>query len=214
MRTALCYGDSNTHGHIPGGGGRFAPPDRWPGVMGRELGAGWAIIEEGLGGRTCVNDDPIEGADKNGRTYLRPCLNSHAPLDLVILMLGANDLKSRFALSPADIAGGLGLLVHDIKEIAPGPNGGAPEILIVSPPPMLDDLGEWVVIFAGAVEKSRMLAPAFRSLADAHGVHFFDGGAVAACDPRDGFHLGLEAHRALGVALARKVESLARWTES
>lgn len=215
MRTALCYGDSNTHGQIPGGGAwdRYAQPDRWPGVMGRELGNTWSIIEEGLGGRTCVHDDPVEGVDKNGRTYLRPCLNSHAPLDLVIVMLGTNDLKSRFGLSASQIAEGVGLLVHDIMDVAPGPRGSVPEIMIASPPPMLDDIGEWEAIFSGAAAKSRMLAPAFSRLADSLGVHVFDGGSVAGCDPRDGFHLGLEAHRALGVALAREVENMLRWKE-
>jgi len=215
MRSALCYGDSNTHGQIPGGGAwdRFTQPDRWPGVMGRELGKRWWIIEEGLGGRTCVHDDPLEGADKNGRTYLRPCLNSHAPLDLVIIMLGTNDLKSRFDLSPSEIAEGVGLLVRDVVDVAPGPRGSTPEIVIVSPPPMLDDIGEWEAIFSGAVKKSRMLAPEFKKIADSLGVHFFDGGSVAASDPRDGFHLGVEAHHALGAALARKVESIERWKE-
>ena len=213
MRSALCYGDSNTHGQIPGGAGRFAPPDRWPGVLGAELGPQWRIVEEGLGGRTTVHDDPVEGADKNGRAYLRPCLNSHAPLDLVILMLGTNDLKARFGLSPAQIAEGIGLLVHDIRDVAPGPRDGAPEILIVAPPPMLDDLGTAQAMFAGAVAKSRQLAPAYRTLAASLGAHVFDAGSVAACDARDGFHIGLQAHRAIGVALARVVEGMGQWRE-
>ncbi|MGO4839576.1 GDSL-type esterase/lipase family protein, partial [Rhizobiaceae sp. 2RAB30] len=95
MRSVLCFGDSNTHGQVPGMGplDRYGPHVRWPGVLRAELGAGWHVIEEGLSGRTTVRDDPIEGAHKNGRTYLRPCLQSHASLDLVILMLGTNDLK-------------------------------------------------------------------------------------------------------------------------
>ena len=74
MRTVLCYGDSNTHGQIPGGLplDRYTLHERWPGIMARELGDGWHVIEEGLSGRTTVRDDPIEGAGKNGRTYLRP----------------------------------------------------------------------------------------------------------------------------------------------
>ena len=85
MRSVLCYGDSNTHGQVPGGTplDRYGPAERWPGVMASELGVGWHVIEEGLSGRTTVRDDPIEGAHKNGRTYLRPCLQSHAVLDLI-----------------------------------------------------------------------------------------------------------------------------------
>ena len=98
VRSVLCYGDSNTHGQIPGGGplDRHDRQTRWPGVLQSELGPSWYVIEEGLSGRTTVHDDPIEGPQKNGRTYLRPCAQSHAILDLVIIMLGTNDLKARF----------------------------------------------------------------------------------------------------------------------
>jgi lysophospholipase L1-like esterase len=187
---------------------RYPQPERWPGVMGLELGKKWWIIEEGLSGRTTVRDDPIEGAHKNGRTYLKPCLQSHAPLDLIIIMLGTNDLKSRFNQPPSEVAMGIGCLVYDIKELAPGPRGKVPEIMIVSPPPMLDDIKEWEPIFSGAPEKSRRLALAFEIIADSLEVHFFDAGSVAACDPLDGFHIGADAHHALGVALAREVESI------
>jgi lysophospholipase L1-like esterase len=210
MRSILCYGDSNTHGQIPGGSplDRYRQSERWPGVMGRELGSDWWVIEEGLSGRTTVRDDPIEGAHKNGRTYLKPCLQSHAPLDLIIIMLGTNDLKSRFGQPPSEVAMGIGCLIYDIKELAPGRGGKVPEIMVVSPPPMLDDVKEWEPVFSGAVEKSKKLALAFEVIADSLEVHFFDAGSVAVCDPLDGFHIGLEAHRALGVALAREVESI------
>src|SRR5690348_6387856 len=132
MRSVLCYGDSNTHGQVPGGTplDRYGPAERWPGVMARELGAGWHVIEEGLSGRTTVRDDPIEGAHKNGRTYLRPCLQSHTVLDLVIIMLGTNDLKARFNQPASEVAMAMGCLVYDIKELKPGPGGGVPEIMI------------------------------------------------------------------------------------
>ncbi len=104
MKTVLCYGDSNTWGSDPETGERFAPDVRWPGVLRRSLGEGYWVIEEGLGGRTTVRDDPIEGAHKNGRAYLRACLESHKPIDLMTIMLGTNDLKARFAASASDIA--------------------------------------------------------------------------------------------------------------
>lgn len=210
MRSVLCYGDSNTHGQIPGATplDRFGPDERWPGVLRRELGASWYVIEEGLSGRTTVHDDPIEGALKNGRTYLRPCLMSHAMLNLVIIMLGTNDLKARFGQPPSEVAMGIGCLVHDIKELAPGPNGSVPEIMIVSPPPMQNDIKEWESIFSGAQEKSRQLALEFEIIADSLEVHYFDAGSVIETDPVDGFHLSKEAHEGLGIALAREVEAI------
>ncbi len=59
------------------------------------------VIEEGCNGRTTIHDDPVDGW-KNGLDYLKPCLNSHKPVDLVIHMLGSNDLKATFHLSAKD----------------------------------------------------------------------------------------------------------------
>ena len=95
MKTILCYGDSNTHGAMPmaaaGDVRRFGREDRWPGILLRELGPDWTVIEEGLPGRTTVHSDPIEGAHKNGLAYLPVSLESHAPIDLVVLMIGTNN---------------------------------------------------------------------------------------------------------------------------
>ena len=63
MFTILCYGDSNTHGSHPAGG-RFDPHERWAGVLRDELGPDYWVVEEGLGGRTTVFSDPIEGDHK------------------------------------------------------------------------------------------------------------------------------------------------------
>lgn len=210
MKTVLCYGDSNTHGQMPGGTplDRFGPGERWPGVLRTALEPDWYVLEEGLSGRTTVHNDPIEGDIKNGRTYLRACMMSHAPLDLVILMLGTNDLKARFGQPPSEVAMGIGCLIFDIKELAPGPQGRVPEILVVAPPPMLDDIGEWSGIFAGAQEKSRELAYEFEIIADTHEVHFFDAASIIESDPRDGFHISLEAHKALGDTLANEVHAI------
>jgi lysophospholipase L1-like esterase len=210
MRSVLCYGDSNTYGQVPGGSPleRYGHDERWAGVMGQALEGRWHIVEEALSGRTTVRDDPVEGAHKNGRTYLRPCLQSHMPLDLVIVMLGTNDLKARFNQPPSEVAMGIGCLIHDIKEFLPGPDGKIPEIMIVSPPPMLDDIKEWHSIFNGAQEKSRTLALEFEIIADSLEVHFFDAGSVVSCDPRDGFHINKQAHAALGKALAREVDAI------
>ncbi|MBQ9959278.1 MAG: acylhydrolase, partial [Oscillospiraceae bacterium] len=91
----LCYGDSNTWGYIGGVGERFGRDVRWTGRLQTLLGSDYTVIEEGLNSRTTVWDDPVE-MHKNGYTYLMPCLQTHRPLDLVIIMLGTNDLERRF----------------------------------------------------------------------------------------------------------------------
>lgn len=103
MKTVLCYGDSNTWGFDPATRTRYPPRVRWTGVLAEQLGGDVRVIEEGLNGRTTRWDDPIEPS-RNGLTYLRPCVESHQPLDLIIVMLGTNDLERRFDLSAADIA--------------------------------------------------------------------------------------------------------------
>ena len=209
-RSVLCFGDSNTYGQVPGIDAldRYDAITRWPGVMGSMLGPAWYVIEEGLPGRTTVRDDPVEGKHKNGRRYLLPCVQTHAPLDLIIIMLGTNDLKARFSQPPSEVAMGIGVLVHDIREVGAGVAGGQPEILIVAPVPTLDDMREFNNIFAGAAQKSRCLALEFEILADSLECHFFDAGSVTTCSPRDGVHIDAEGHRRLGEALAAEVEAI------
>src|SRR3954466_2910953 len=121
VRTVLCYGDSNTHGTKPMpepfAMGRLGPEERWPGVMRSRLGAGWAVIEEGLPGRTTVHDDPIEGHWKNGIKVLPALIETHRPFDVLVIMLGTNDLKTRFSLPAVDIAAGAGLVVGMARAI-------------------------------------------------------------------------------------------------
>ncbi|MEN3943435.1 GDSL family lipase [Prosthecobacter sp. SYSU 5D2] len=93
---------------------------RWTGVLSRLLGPAYRIIEEDQNGRTAVRDDPLNIARK-GKYYLPACLESHKPIDLVILMLGTNDLKTLFNLPPSDIAAGAGVLARMILTSESGP---------------------------------------------------------------------------------------------
>ena len=104
----MCFGDSNTWGYDPATRTRHAYEDRWTSVLQSSLGDDYRIVAEGLNGRTATFDDPVEG-DRNGRRHLHILLDSHAPLDLVIVMLGTNDLKKRFSAPPCDIATGVGV---------------------------------------------------------------------------------------------------------
>lgn len=209
-RSVLCYGDSNTYGTatVERPDGRYGMDERWPGVLRTALGPGWHVVEEGLGGRTTVSDDPVEGIEKNGRTYLFPCLMSHKPLDVVVIMLGTNDLKARFNKSAWEIAQGAGVLVTLVKTAAAGPNAGVPQILLVSPPPILEKLPFHADLFAGAYEKSHGLAKHYRAVAELQGVHFLDAGSVMKSSAYDGFHFDPEAHAALGKAVAAVVRAL------
>jgi lysophospholipase L1-like esterase len=204
MSVIVAYGDSNTWGYDPAAGARFPADVRWTGVMSRELGAGFRVIEEGLNGRTSIFDDPIEPY-RNGLTYLPPCLLSHAPLDLIIISLGCNDLKRRFWLSANDIAQGVERLVLTARSFPVGPTGGAPDIILAAPPP-LAELTALADMFEGAGEKSRELGARFGAIAKLHGIGFVDAGAHIHCSPLDGIHYEADQHARLGRVMAEAVK--------
>ncbi|MEK4239293.1 GDSL-type esterase/lipase family protein [Paenibacillus sp. FSL H7-0714] len=129
-RTIVCFGDSNTWGYDAETDQRFNDEIRWTGLLHAELGDAYRVIEEGLPGRTSVSDDPLfEGLA--GISYLYPCLMSHAPLDLVVIMLGTNDTKEIFALTSYNIAQGIVRLAHKSRGSGAGPAGKAPEVLVL-----------------------------------------------------------------------------------
>jgi len=206
-KTLVAYGDSNTWGAAtqPRPDGRYGPDERWPGVLQRHLGQDWRVIEEGLNGRTTVHADPVEGEWLNGADYLLPCLKSHAPVDLVVIALGANDLKARFAVTAADIAYSLGRLVQIATSSGTGRNGGAPAVIVVAPPPIPDyrpGFPDWRLMFDGAPAKSRALGPLVAAVARENGARFLDAGQHITVSETDGLHLDPEAHIALAKVIA------------
>lgn len=207
MKTVLCYGDSNTWGYIGGTGERYAPGIRWTGVMQNALGTDYRVIEEGLNGRTTVLDDPLEDG-RNGETYLRPCLKTHDPIELVVLMLGTNDLKQRFWLPASDIAKGAEKLVRIIQTSETGPAHGAPQVLLVCPA-CVKGLTELTEMFGGdAEDRSRRMSAHYAAAAQLCGCGYFDASAVVSVCREDGIHLTAEAHQTLGRLLADKVRGM------
>ena len=209
-RTILCFGDSNTHGTRPmptlDGAGRFDHAARWPSVMGKALGPNYEVITEGHPGRTTVHDDPTTGEYRNGIRVLPALLESHKPLDLVILKLGTNDLKNCFHVSAADIAFFLDRLVRMIRASGAGLNGAAPQVLVVAPPPILE-AGCLAEMFAGGAVKSHGLASAIQAMTTRANAGFFDAGRVIAVSPVDGIHYEAEAQVQLGLAMAAAVRN-------
>jgi lysophospholipase L1-like esterase len=203
MAVIVAFGDSNTWGWDPKGATRYQPDVRWTGVMQRELGSGYRVIEEGLNGRTTVFDDPIE-PDRRGADYLPPCLRSHAPLDLLIIALGCNDMKTRFSASPSDIASGAERLILMARAEPVGPDGAPPAILLVAPPP-IGKLTDFAEMFEGAREKSLVLAQRYRAVAERQRVGFLDAGEFVACSELDGVHFAPEGHAILGRVTAEAV---------
>lgn len=217
----LVFGDSNSWGWTPRNdqepGVRLAKKVRWPGVLAEKLGPGYEIIEEALSARTTNLDDPEEdlpsehlrGATLNGAKVLPALLASHLPLDLIVIMLGTNDLKARFNRTPGEVAQAAISLVHIIREC----EGGvftvypSPKVLLLAPPPLgttFRDPDMW----ARAREKSLALGAVLGSASASANIPVFDTSEVIATDGPDGVHLTANAHQKLGLAVAKKVREL------
>lgn len=208
-KRVLCYGDSNTWGAVPEDGSRYPEDVRWTGVLQRELGDGYQVIEEGYNGRVSVFDDVLEGR-LSGVRYFGPCCDSQSPLDLIILMLGTNDLKARFGVSARTIAFGFQRYL-DVLQITPMA-GEKPKVLLVSPihiepsyknhPLFYDMFGE------NGTERSQALAQAYEEFAKDAGLAFLDASLHAKAAAVDGVHMHPDSHERLGRAMAAKVREI------
>ncbi|QQO11056.1 SGNH/GDSL hydrolase family protein [Breznakiella homolactica] len=207
MKTILCYGDSNTWGHDPRTGGRYDHKTRWPMVLKQLLNQGapeddpaYWIVEEGLGGRTVSRDDPVEGG-RNGLEQLLPILNSHRPIDMVVFMLGTNDLKPRFNPTAWDIARSAQRMAEIIRDSRTGPGGESPKVLMICPPPTARSsaLGH---IFGDSNRLSAELSQWYGPMAGECGALFLDAGKIIVSSEADGIHLDPEDHRKLAAAVA------------
>ena len=203
MSTVLIYGDSNTHGTPPmaelGAQGRHPHGSRWPDVMAAALGPQVQVIAEGLPGRTTVHDDPVEGGERNGIKVLPAVLHSHRPIDLLLILLGTNDLKHRFSVTAFEIARSVERLA-----LAARAEGVVGQILLMAPPPVRE-CGTLAEVFAGAEARQQGLTGQIEAAAARLGCGFVDAGAHARVSPVDGVHWDRDQHAALGAAMARVV---------
>ena len=203
--TVLCFGDSNTHG-APGDDPeyrRLAPDVRWTGQLQNLLGTGWNVIEEGLSGRT-IDLDYADRPGLNGRAYIVPCVLSHAPLDVIVLMLGTNDLKTEFSRTVDEITGQWDGFLDDMFANVWTRDDTAPAVILVSPARLNPDQPRFATDVASmdaeSVQKSVQLAAAYREVADRRGLVYFDAATVAEVGA-DGLHLTAEANGRLAAAL-------------
>lgn len=210
-KTVLAFGDSNTYGMPPaiarGENRRFGPEIRWPTVMQTTLGPDWAVIEEGLPGRTTCLPDPVMGAHMDGQTGLRIALESHGPIDLLVIMLGTNDLQIHHRSSIEQIVGGLACLLAIARSEPYQLRHGGFEILLICPPPILEQ-GVYRDTLMGAHAKSAALPPHVKALAAHWGIPFLDAGVHIGSSQIDGIHFDASDHVILGKAMAAKISAL------
>ncbi|MGF6232957.1 lysophospholipase L1-like esterase [Inquilinus ginsengisoli] len=169
------------------------------------------VIAEGLGGRTTMFDDHGAAADRNGARILPTLLGSHYPLDLVIILLGTNDLKPHVCGTALGAGSGIERLVEIARTYPYGPDAAVPKMLIVAPPLFGETVGgDWQPAGGRSIAESQKLAPRYRDAAEHCGCAFFDAAGVAVASPIDGVHLDAGNTRAIGTALAPVVRQLWR----
>jgi lysophospholipase L1-like esterase len=210
MKTVLAYGDSLTWGMNAKTMARHAHEDLWPTTLEAALGGSARVINAGLNGRTTMFDDHAAGYDRNGARILPTILATFDPLDLVIIMLGANDMKTFISGSAVAAAQGVKRLIDIARTFPYEGKHAAPAILVVSPPVVeaLKPSADFPLL-SPRTDESRDLAKHYASVAASAGAAFFDAAMVAtAASGGDGVHLDAANTRAIGAALAPVVAKI------
>ena len=203
MKSVLCFGDSNTYGLKPDGSGRFDENTRWTGILSSMLNPkDYRVYEEGLVGRTSVFEDSVRYGRK-GSSVLPVLLESHSPVDKVVLMLGTNDCKAVYNASPKVITKGMEVLLEQIERISP-----ESDVILLSP----IHLGEKVYeekydpeFDQDSLKTSKELKAYFKRLAEEHHCQFLAASDVAEPSETDQEHMDETGHRALANAIYEKI---------
>lgn len=206
----VCFGDSNTWGYDAKTLERFTEEVRWPSLLGAMLGDEYQVVEEGLSGRTSVVDDPLfEGL--NAYNYIHPCLMSHSPLELVIIMLGTNDTKERFNLTSYNIAQGITRLALKARNTPTGAKGSNPKVLVIAPPPIGKGYYHTDVCKPMGLEcdrKSEELADFLEELLKTQEIDFLHTKGIVHMNEIDYMHLDEEGHKQLSKLVFHKLKSI------
>ena len=208
MKTVLAFGDSIMWGFIPGTRARYPRDVRWPRVLQKALGNDVEVLDNALNARTTVHENQFRD-HRRGLDILPSLLESHAPLDLVILALGSNDFHSNYSLAPFDVARGMRRLVQTVKTYHTEPDMPVPEVLVVSPTKIIKtDDPYYGTIFGDTYKHFDELAPLYEQVAKDEGAHFFNAATVASGTALDGIHLSAEDTIKLGEALVAPVKTI------
>lgn len=203
MINILCFGDSNTYGYIPDGTGRYDENTRWTGLLQKKLGTQYHIIEEGLCGRTTVFQDEFRPG-RRGVESIGILIESHNPIDVLIIMLGTNDCKTRYGACAGTIAKG----IEQVMERAQERINDTTKIVLVSPILLKKGVGEkgYDVEFDEKSEAtSKALGKEYKQIAEKHNTNFLDASLVAEASNVDREHLDAEGHKKLARAVYEKV---------
>ena len=216
MKNVLIYGDSNTWGYdsaryVPEADAfqRMNETERWPALVRGLLGSDYHIIEDALNGRTVVWDDPYMPG-RNGLKGLRVALDAHAPLQLVVIQLGCNELKDYFNLSAGMIAKGMEMLVRECEVSYYG--YPVPKVLLIAPAPTHPGIATFRRTSSfgpAAYSKSCEIGELYRMIAERHHCGFIDCAELDfEINTVDGLHYSYADHAKLASVVAGKIREM------
>ena len=212
MKRILCYGDSNVWGFIPGSfnnetklAERHHKNHLWTSILQKKLGDEYEVFSDGINGRTTDLDEIIPGRSfRNGLAYLGASFEIHYPINLVIFWLGTNDVKKQFDRSALEVKEGMRKLITFTKESIKGKNAHSPNVLIICPPPIIENLHP--EFNNDAIRKSKELSKLYNELSIEMNCEFLDSGLYIQSSSIDGIHLDLDACYIIGNKIAEKVK--------
>ncbi len=208
--SVVCFGDSLTWGFNPADKTRYGHDVRWTRRLQSGLGDSFYVTEAGLNGRTTVFEDPVMG-DRNGLAHLAVVRRMHMPIDILVIMLGTNDLKARFGLTADTIANCMARVLRFASQDTEDVEGRAPEILLMSPPP-LGDMEKCTFLGQFNEQSHResfRLKETYKALAQEFGIAFFDTGTVISASDVDAVHFDAEPQAGLATAVAAEIRKIA-----
>jgi lysophospholipase L1-like esterase len=211
-KTILTYGDSYTHGKVPGAPKRYSREENFVGVLEKELGEDFRIIDEGLRARTLSGENTFF-PERDGLAQFGPILGSHLPLDLICIFLGTNDCNKTSSKSDEEIYQALLEYKNKIEEWCKNLIiEKIPKVMIIAPPVIRGDQVILDKVISGifdaeSEEKSKRLAPIYEKFCNENGCEFFNSATYVKTSDGEGIHLDLENNASLGKVLAREIKN-------
>jgi len=211
MKNILCFGDSNTWGYDPSTQTRFSKDIRWTGVLQQLLGSKYNIIEEGLNGRTTnVNEKKDHGLGyfrpfRSAMDLLSVLIETNSPLDLIVVMLGTNDLKTNFNQSSEMIAKNMRLVCESIIN---NDYFQSKSIILVSPTHINEESPNLLDSFIGTTQASQSFSNSYRKISDDLNLYFIDASESVKTNKIDGLHWDSKQHSDFANSLFNKIKKV------
>jgi len=217
LKNLLVFGDSNSWGFTDKNEGQRYDK-RWPIVFVEylnKIGISCNLKEDSLPGRTTDIDDERDGNHLNGSRVFKSSLLANSPIDMVLIMLGTNDLKVRFNKQPEDVANGIEKLITIAQTTFSGVGSwydqNFSKVIILCPPTLGElsnnsqwhNYGEW----KGGFEKSQKLYQSYEKVCSKKKVQLIDSNLLIQSSDQDPIHWSKSSHKIFGEKIAKIISN-------